>query len=248
MKKILVIDPIAEDPWYESDRIFYSEHSQKDMKVDVVRIDYGPKTSMGSGLIGLIDQIFVVKKAMWAEQQGYSAVIVNCFADPGVMAARTMVRIPVVGPGEATLHVASMLGRRISILSPGDPSSYSKPGESRVFDNLRFEIASNRHVGPITDLQKDFEKTYKIILEKARQCVEEDGAQVIVFGCTVMSFDRLAERLQKELGIPVLDASSTALVVAELLVNKNVTHSLKAYPKPREVEVLLPIDPKLILE
>ena len=100
----------------------------------------------------------------------------------------------------------------------------------------------------MADIQKDFEKTYSIILEKARECVQEDGAHVIVFGCTVMSFDRLAERLQEDLGIPVLDASSTALAVAELLVNKDLTQSPKAYPKARDAKVVLPKDLRWALE
>jgi len=242
LAKILVIDPLVNDPWIEADKIFFSEHKQKSTSVDVVCLDYGPTKSVGSGLTRLFDELFVVKKVMWAERQGYDAVIVNCFGDPGVNAARHVVRIPVIGPGEATLHVASMLGRCISILSPGDPSCCTKPSQPRIFDDLRFEIASVRHIGPMADIQKDFDKTYSIILDKAKECIKEDGAHVIVFGCTVMSFNRLAEKLQKDIGITVLDASSTALAMAELLVNKNLTQSPKAYPKPRDNKLVLPKD------
>jgi allantoin racemase len=243
LPRILVISPDVNDPWIDSDKKFFPCHAQKGTSVDVVDIEYGPEGNAGGGLFGLIGEIFVVKQAMWAEKQGYDAMIVNCFADPGVRVARHVVRIPVIGAGEATLHVASILGHRISILGPGDPTRHLKPGQPIIIGDLKFEIASRRYIGLMTDIQKDVEKSYSIFLEKTRECIEEDDAHVIVFGCTVMSFDKVAERLQKELGIPVLDASSTALAVAELLVNKNLSHSPKAYPRARaDAKVILPND------
>jgi Asp/Glu/hydantoin racemase len=44
---------------------------------------------------------FVVKTIVAAADEGFDAVIVDCTADPGVKAARKLVRIPVVGAGEA---------------------------------------------------------------------------------------------------------------------------------------------------
>jgi Asp/Glu/hydantoin racemase len=44
---------------------------------------------------------FVVRAIVAAEKDGFDAVIVDCIDDPGVEAARAVVRIPVVGAGEA---------------------------------------------------------------------------------------------------------------------------------------------------
>lgn len=44
---------------------------------------------------------FVVQAIVAAAAEGFDAVIVDCTADPGVVAARELVRIPVVGAGEA---------------------------------------------------------------------------------------------------------------------------------------------------
>src|SRR5438105_13656274 len=55
-----------------------------------------------------------------AEKQGYDAVVPLGTLDLGVDAGRCVVDIPVVGPSESMLHVASMLGRRFGILMYDD--------------------------------------------------------------------------------------------------------------------------------
>lgn len=50
-----------------------------------------------------------MKAAVWAEENGYDAIVSGCFYDPGLREARELVKIPVVGVCEASLHVASMI-------------------------------------------------------------------------------------------------------------------------------------------
>jgi Asp/Glu/hydantoin racemase len=61
--------------------------------------------------------IQAVDNAIGAEQQGYDAFVIGHFQDPGLYEARAAVRIPVIGAGEASLHFASQLGRRIGLVS-----------------------------------------------------------------------------------------------------------------------------------
>ena len=51
----------------------------------------------------------VIKKVFDAEKSGYDAVVIGCFYDPGLREARELVRIPVIGVCEASLHIASMI-------------------------------------------------------------------------------------------------------------------------------------------
>src|SRR5688572_9120581 len=46
---------------------------------------------------------WTMEMAVEAERRGYDAVITGCFADPGVDGCRELVRIPVIGPGEAAM-------------------------------------------------------------------------------------------------------------------------------------------------
>ena len=56
----------------------------------------------------------MIESVVQAEKEGYQAVITGCAGDPGLDAARELVRIPVTGPGESGLILAAMLGFRFS--------------------------------------------------------------------------------------------------------------------------------------
>jgi len=51
-----------------------------------------------------------------AEKEGYDAVVIGCFYDPGLREARELVRIPVIGPAETCMHIAATLGHKFSVL------------------------------------------------------------------------------------------------------------------------------------
>jgi allantoin racemase len=61
--------------------------------------------------------ILAVDNAIAAEAEGFDAYVFGHFQDPGLYEARSAVRIPVVGAGEATLHIAAQYGRRIGLVS-----------------------------------------------------------------------------------------------------------------------------------
>src|SRR5215467_14451981 len=42
-----------------------------------------------------------------AEERGFDAIVIGCFSDPGLDPLRELLRIPVVGPGAASFHVAA---------------------------------------------------------------------------------------------------------------------------------------------
>jgi Asp/Glu/hydantoin racemase len=60
---------------------------------------------------------FVVKTIVAAAGEGFDAAIVDCTADPGVVAARKLVRIPVVGAGEALQSAISTAPRPVCRLT-----------------------------------------------------------------------------------------------------------------------------------
>jgi len=156
----------------------------------------------------------VIEKTVNAEREGFDAVVIGCFYDPGLREARELVEIPVVGVCEASLHVASMLsagkfsvlvGRRKWIPKMADTAS------NYGFDN---RIASWRVLDLTVPDMHDLEKTQAAILREARGAVEEDMAECVVLGCTGMAGQ--AMRAQEEYGVPVLDPVLMGVKVAEL--------------------------------
>lgn len=58
-----------------------------------------------------------IDRCIEAQAQNYDAFVIGHFQDGGLYEARSAVRIPVVGTGEATLHFAAQLGRRLALVS-----------------------------------------------------------------------------------------------------------------------------------
>lgn len=125
-----------------------------------------------------------------AEGEGFDAVIVGCFSDPGLDALRELVEIPVVGPGSSAVHLAAQLGTRFSVIAP------LGGGEGRLAARLRAlgladKFASVRGIGlSVLDLARDREAVLERVTEVARTAAREDGADVFVLGCMSMEIGR----------------------------------------------------------
>ena len=87
----------------------------------------------------------------------------------------------------------------------------------------------------VLDLHKDKELTLKNMIKAARKAIEEDGAEVVIPGCFGMI--GMAARMQKELGIPVIEPAGAVMKHIETLVDLNLAQSPLAYPVPPEKEM-----------
>lgn len=158
-----------------------------------------------------------------AAAQGYDAVVLACFSDPGLDAARELVSIPVVGIEEATLHVAAMLGHRFSIMTSRCQRVPSKTEHVERL-GLGSRLASVRPLEmSVLEMDAEPERAKARILDVAGRAVREDGAEVIVLGCAGLA--GYAAEIQSQLGVTVLDPSPIALKTAEMLVALGIRHS-----------------------
>lgn len=165
-------------------------------------------------------------------QEGVDAVIVGCFGDPGVDAARELVSIPVVGPGAAAMLFACALGHRFSVVTVLD--SIIHPLRRLAWDTgVGQKLASVRSVGiPVLELYKDRDRLFSRVIEVGRACIEADGADTIVLGCMTMAFAGQHRDLERVLGVPVVNPALAALKLAEALAATGLSHSKVAYPVP----------------
>ena len=157
-------------------------------------------------------QIF--SEVLNAKKEGFDAVTIDCTLEPGLKAAKQASSIPVVGAGEAALCVALLLGERFSVIVPiaGSISPMiSKIRQMGLWERMASVRAVNVHV---LDLD-NYEQTLASVTEVARIAVEDDGAEVIVLGCTVMG--PIAEALANKLGVPVVEPGTAAIKLAEAL-------------------------------
>lgn len=64
--------------------------------------------------------IIAIDNGIAAAEAGYDAVVMGHFQDPGLYELKSAVGIPVIGTGEATLHLAAQMGRRIGLVTLDD--------------------------------------------------------------------------------------------------------------------------------
>ena len=153
----------------------------------------------------------------WAEKKRYDAVVIGCFYDPGIREARELVSIPVIVPAEATLHVAATLGHKFSIIV-GRRKWIPKMESNVYLYGLERKLASFRVLEfTVPRMFAEPEKLEKAILTQARKAIEEDGAEVIVLGCTMES--GFMKDLTRKLKVPVLDAVATSWKYAEMMAD-----------------------------
>lgn len=176
----------------------------------------------------------VMRLAREAEADGVDACTIACFTDPGLTGARELVSIPIVGEGEAALHMAAMLSNRFSVFITEKPLF---PLIRRVVARYGLErnLASVRAAGASV-LALD-ESCLAHIITESIDAVERDGAECFVMGCTGTGFDMaqaVEEALHRHFGvsIPVIDPGKVALHFARAMVATGLKPSKLAYPTP----------------
>jgi allantoin racemase len=181
----------------------------------------------------------MIRLAPLAEERGFDAIIVGCYSDPGLDALREMLRIPVIGPGVASLHVAAQLGTRVSLLTPAGR------GLGRVAACMRALalgplLASVRGIGlSVMDLARQAPGALDKAAEAARAAVEEDQADVLVLGCMSMAFlPGICEDLSERAGVPIVNPVVAALKTAEMVAGMGLAQSKAAYPVPKPQQMV----------
>jgi len=160
----------------------------------------------------LVAAPIVFSAAIKAEDEGFDAVTIDCTMDPGLKASRETARIPVVGAGEAALAISLLFGDRFSVIMArpeGRAPMVAKIREMGLTERLASVRSADMHV---LDLHDD-DRTLHAVEEAARRAVVEDGANVIVLGCTAMG--RIASSLAERVGVPVIEPGTAALKLAE---------------------------------
>jgi allantoin racemase len=148
----------------------------------------------------------------------FDAFVIACHSDPNLDAMKEITAKPVVGIGEASMKLASMLGHRFSVVTTMDHSIPNKEAQVRKL-HLEGVLASVKAPPEGMAGASDEEK----YLQAARLALQEDRAEVIVLGCAGMT--GLDERLSAQIGAPVLDGVVCALIIATGLVKYGISTS-----------------------
>lgn len=140
-----------------------------------------------------------------------AAVVIACYSDPGLDAAREATKAPVFGMQESGFLTAMARGDRIGVVAIAEPSILRHRKYLRrmgVLDRMVAERPLNMSVAETASGTGTFER----LSDVAGTMVREDHADVIVLGCAGLSGHRAA--LEAEIGRPVIDPTQAAVAMA----------------------------------
>ena len=169
---------------------------------------------------------------MTAEQDGYDAVCVDTMSDSGVNALRSVLDIPVIGPGRASYNMALMLGNKFSVLTQWEPwfGLYQKTLKEYGLVDKCVSIRTPNIPPDVENLLGGKEEdVFPKLKAEAEKCIE-DGADVICLGSTTMHQSH--QFLSENLPVPVINPGPLTYKLAETLLGLGLSHSRVAFPRP----------------
>tara|TARA_B100001093_G_C26560683_1_gene898520 strand:- start:124 stop:723 length:600 start_codon:yes stop_codon:yes gene_type:complete len=148
----------------------------------------------------------LVKKA---STEGASAIIIGCFDDTGLEAARNLATCPVIGIGQAAYHLASLVGDQFSVVTT---LRVSLPIlEANVHDyGLSQHLVKVRASGvQVLALETDADAAAKRVFQEILLAQKEDNVHSVVLGCAGMS--HIPDIAGPEIKVRLIDGVKTAV-------------------------------------
>lgn len=212
----------------EQRRLFLQARARPGTEIVVRRNDEGP-ASMESVFEWEEASTQIVRHMMRMQAtEPCDAYIPWCAGDPGVIAGRERLDVPVVGPLQSACALANLLGYRFSVISPNTDSRIVRARIRAL--GLGEQLASVRMLNrPVLELRQDLDATRQLIIDHVDEIVARDGADAVVLCC--MALYGLAETVKA--AVPVIDPATAALQMAETLVAMRLRHARSAYPFPK---------------
>lgn len=179
--------------------------------------------------------------------QGFDAVVVAAFGDPGLLGLREALPIPVTGMTESALASAHLLGQRISVIAI---STRIQAWYREVITSYGFgsRLASIRSLdSPLANIGTVQSDQGERLIALAERAVEEDGADVIILAGAPLA--GLARSLTGQLPVPVVDGVSSAVKHCETLFALQPGSSRRGSfaPPPKKLNHGLPTSLALLL-
>ena len=215
--KILVVDPIVKSKITEHVDKAYLKLKTGDVSIDFTCLREGPRfiETEEHERSAVPDLFRVVREG---EKQGYDAIIVNCFGNPGLEESKRLVNVPVIGAGQSSFLKVKAGKKRFSVLTTVQ-EAVAGVKRNAVKYGVEELLASVRPVGMHVVELLQTERLRKALIGEGKKALVNDNAAIIVLGCTGMAGN--AEWLSKRLDVPVIDPTRAAMEMAIKLIMQN---------------------------
>lgn len=188
---------------------------------------------LSNGLCHAVVTPAVVKKVIWAERNGFDAVVQSNTFDPGVEIARLCVKIPVIGVFRAALHLAATLSSRIGVAVP---LPGLVPHTRRIIQNYGMsswvsDVRSFDMYGTAAELGANREGLKNAAISCMKSLVQDTGAESIIpLGGVLIPYILPTHEISEVIGVPVINTKAAGIRFAELCYVSGVSHSPLTYP------------------
>ena len=220
MKRILIINPNTTTRMTDKVACCAKKLACADTEIVAVTSARGP-----ASIEGYYDGALAVPGLLSAIQEnlGFDAVIIACFDDTGLDAARCVTDKPVIGIGEAAYHVASMLSNKFSVITTLGRSVPILEDNLLRYGMAKKCVRVRSTEIPVLALENESPESVELIATEIEKSISDDRAEAIVLGCAGMT--NLAESLAIRFSLPVLDGVACAIAMCEGLIRLNIRTS-----------------------
>lgn len=172
----------------------------------------------------------IINNAIIAEKKGYDVFVIGCGLDIGLYEIREIVNIPVASMGESQFIFSCLLGDKVAFMAHNRKVGYN------IFQIIkRYGLEKRFLIGyynaSLSKLALSYQNPQTLIeewMDSALKIVDQ-GAEVILPGCTRMSGILLQNGITKVREAPILDVVGVLIRTAETLVMlkeiSNISHS-----------------------
>ena len=206
--------------------------ASKDVEVGLVSVAATPYIlGLTPAEIQLVAPVFI-DAFRRAEAEGYDAIVPLGTLDLGVDGGRSVVDIPVIGPTEAMLHVASMVGDRFGGMVYHEKLLSMMQSIVRRY-GMEHKMAGWRCSGfDLPDIAANSTAMVDNFIGRARELIDEDKCDVILaLGITQCPVHMRPEWLADKLGVPVIEGIGAPIKVAGMFAQLGINHSRARWPR-----------------
>ncbi|MDD5703679.1 MAG: aspartate/glutamate racemase family protein [Dehalococcoidales bacterium] len=220
--------------FYDRLQKLYARVQRPDTEILIKDVDCPPWDSSWQLYAGLrsFHHLEILRSVLDAEKQGCDGVAISCFFDPALSEARQLLKIPVTGLAEASMHFAYLMGSKFAIICKVDYytsameeqiSRYGMEAKAIKRNPVRGltipeDQLSILEQGALSGATKDLDLLMENFQEVGRGCVE-DGAEVLIMGCGLLSPLIQQAGMLEVCGAALIEPMQASLKLTEMMAD-----------------------------
>ena len=233
-RKICIINPNTTKAMTQKIDLTAKKFASADTEIVSVEPNVGPES-----IEGFYDEAFCIPGLVEEIEKHSDAdsYIIACFDDTGLEVIRSITEKPVIGIGEAAYHIATMVAGNFTVITTLSRSIRPLTHNLKKYGLFENCVKVTAIEVPVLDLENISKENLDKLNKGIQDTKENDNAEAIILGCAGMA--DLAKNLETKHKLPVIEGVSSAIVLAEGLINLKIkTSKVGSYALPRKKEYM----------